>query len=166
MPNPAMTGIGDAPFVWTQVYGTNSCGKKPCTLAQLSNIPYKIPTYAIPYPPSGDSAQSLNNALPSVASTTEFSWSPTVMYIDGRFLMYYTATHKNTAKKPCLVAATSTDGQTFTELLQSFAAVKIAVTVFTIPPYSSTPITIFIWHGVIRRMIAVGDPIQNCGLFN
>jgi hypothetical protein len=94
VPDPAMVPEAFYPALWTQVYGTNSCGSVECPSG--TNPTIHIPTYSIAYPPAGDSSQRVSNALPSYPAGTSVysSWSPTVMYIDGRFLMYYTARYK------------------------------------------------------------------------
>jgi hypothetical protein len=109
VPDPAMTGEEVGSTVWTQVFGTTSCGTA-CPHNQLPTI--NIPTYAIPYPPTGSSAQVPSEALKKLPSGVAFSWAPSVTYLGGQWVMLYVqifGTHAG-----CIGEATSTDGVHFT----------------------------------------------------
>lgn len=93
-----MIAFGNVFGAFTQVLGTESCLTMTYSVPCANGTqPTNIPTYTLLYPPVGHSQQIPTNALPPPyhLSTTTNSWSPSVIELDGLYVMAYTAIQSN-----------------------------------------------------------------------
>ena len=93
-PDPAMQPFGNAFGAFTQVIGGESCVTVPCA---QGIIPDNFPTYTLLYPPAGHSTQNPTDAMPGphfLKSDTS-SWAPSVIQLNGLYVLAYGANQNN-----------------------------------------------------------------------